>query len=155
MRYQLNSLVYLKSCLEGFVVDPSKHWSEYPCMIWERAKISTGYGETWQGKPRLTHIVAYELTRGLVPAGLELDHLCRTPACFCPAHLEAVTHQENMKRSPSVGRNKKLSTYCLKGHLYSQENTLVSKEGSRRCRQCNTDRCREYKRRILSCLTSG
>ena len=31
----------------------------------------------------------------------ELDHLCRTPACVNPEHLESVTHRENTARGRS------------------------------------------------------
>jgi hypothetical protein len=48
---------------------------------------------------RLAHIVYWEGEHGPVPEGLELDHLCRNPPCVNPAHLEPVTHQQNMQRS--------------------------------------------------------
>lgn len=32
-------------------------------------------------------------------SGLELDHLCVVPACRNPAHLEPVTHSENVQRA--------------------------------------------------------
>lgn len=47
---------------------------------------------------RKAHVVAYELWFGPVPAGLELDHLCRNVACCNPAHLEAVTRSVNIRR---------------------------------------------------------
>jgi hypothetical protein len=56
--------------------------------------ISIGGGRIQYG-----HIVAYELSFGPVPDGLEVDHLCRTPWCCNPAHLEAVTHSENIRRA--------------------------------------------------------
>ena len=33
-----------------------------------------------------------------VPAGLEVDHLCRCRTCCNPRHLEAVSHTENLRR---------------------------------------------------------
>lgn len=42
--------------------------------------------------------VAYEVTHGPLPEGLEIDHVCRNRLCCNPAHLEPVTHTENMKR---------------------------------------------------------
>jgi hypothetical protein len=36
---------------------------------------------------------------GPIPAGLEVDHLCRNRSCCNPAHLEAVTREENIRRA--------------------------------------------------------
>ena len=36
---------------------------------------------------------------GPIPEGLELDHLCKNGKCVNPAHLEPVTHAENIRRS--------------------------------------------------------
>jgi hypothetical protein len=40
----------------------------------------------------------YEQHFGSIPENLELDHLCRNPACVRPDHLEPVTHLENLRR---------------------------------------------------------
>jgi hypothetical protein len=44
------------------------------------------------------HRVYWERANGPVPDGLEIDHLCYTPACVNPAHMETVTHGENLRR---------------------------------------------------------
>lgn len=46
----------------------------------------------------MAHRVAYELWVGPIPEGMELDHRCKVRACINPAHLEPVTHAENMRR---------------------------------------------------------
>lgn len=72
-----------------------------PCWIWQGTKISRGYGRiNRQGRETFAHIYEWEQANGPVPDGLELDHLCRNPSCCNPAHLEPVTHAENMRRSP-------------------------------------------------------
>lgn len=45
------------------------------------------------------HRVFYEELVGPIPHGLEIDHLCRNKGCVNPAHLEPVTHGENVRRA--------------------------------------------------------
>lgn len=74
-----------------------------PCLIWQGSLNDRGYGMSSSGGWRLAHKVQWETVHGPVPDGLELDHLCRQRDCVNPAHLEPVTHAENMRRS-SVAR---------------------------------------------------
>lgn len=70
------------------------------CWLWHGAKNQKGYGVCrWAGRLRKAHAVLYEYVTGkiLLP-GVELDHTCRNRCCVNPAHLEEVTHQENMAR---------------------------------------------------------
>lgn len=70
-----------------------------PCFMWKGAKDPLGYGRVNRnGHARLAHRVSYEEIHGPVPEGLTLDHLCRIPSCVNPAHLEAVTLGENLRR---------------------------------------------------------
>ena len=69
------------------------------CWVWQRARTRTGYGQVFDGKVmRPAHRVYYEREYGQVPKGLVLDHLCRVRACVYPAHLEPVTHADNVRR---------------------------------------------------------
>lgn len=110
------------------------------CWIWTGSKPN-GYGQFYlEGKNRPAHRVSYELLRGAIPNGLVLDHLCQTPACVNPDHLEPVTHQENIRRGPRerYGANR-YKTHCSRGHLLSGDNVLL--QGSRRrCRECRLAR---------------
>lgn len=49
------------------------------------------------------HQYAYRVAKGLVPEGLEIDHVCQNSRCVNPAHLEAVTHSLNCLRRPRSG----------------------------------------------------
>lgn len=81
------------------------------CWIWERSVNDArgGYGmASWkdQGLHRIqsAHKLAYELFRGPVPRGLELDHVvCQQKVCCNPHHLEIVTPAENQRRNVERG----------------------------------------------------
>lgn len=108
------------------------------CLIWNRALQGGGYGYlSIAGRQQVAHRVAYELTKGPIPAGLELDHLCRNRACINPMHLEAVTRSVNDSRG--VSRNR-LKLYCPQGHVYAGNNLILRRRPkglvSRRCRAC-------------------
>jgi hypothetical protein len=118
------------------------------CWGWMAARKDNGYGsfgtarQTWYA-----HRFAYEWLVGPIPEGLEIDHLCRVRECVNPAHLEAVTHRENIRRGES-GSNYSSRTHCKYGHPFDGENLMVRSEGyGRRCRICARRHWRESKRR--------
>lgn len=77
-----------------------------PCHIWQGYRNRAGYGVLQiEGKGVSAHRVFYEAAFGTIPFDVELDHLCRIRICVNPAHLEPVTHAENVQR----GNNAKLT----------------------------------------------
>jgi hypothetical protein len=76
------------------------------CWIWNAPPTFYGYGQfNLNGSPRRAHVLSYELLVGPVPEGLELDHLCLVKICVRPAHLEPVTHLENVLRGGAWGQD--------------------------------------------------
>lgn len=72
---------------------------ENGCLVATKGLDKGGYARiVVQGKHLFLHRVAYELAKGPIPDGLVIDHLCCTPACCNPDHLEAVTDAENRRR---------------------------------------------------------
>lgn len=103
------------------------------CWEWQAYKV-TGYGSFNYGRrPKLAHRLAYEWLVGPIPAGLQIDHLCRNRACVNPHHLEPVTQRENTLR----GLRGRLITHCPQGHEYTPENTYRLHGIHRRCRTCH------------------
>jgi HNH endonuclease len=111
------------------------------CWYWMGALNNKGYAMVGlSGKGVLVHKALYERGVGPVPDGYELDHLCRHRSCVCPGHLEPVTHTENMRRSPLVGRNQNTDKrYCKRGHEFTEANTRIKLDGSRACRICQRE----------------
>ncbi len=114
------------------------------CWRWTAGHDHQGYAYFWlDGKTHRAHNVAYKALVGSIPDGLELDHLCHVRDCVNPAHLEAVTHKENVLRGVGFSAQNAVKTHCPKGHEYNELNTHTTKEGWRHCRVCDRDQKRE------------
>lgn len=117
------------------------------CWIWTGSlNVRSGYPYVkYQGKVRPAYRVSYELLVGPIPPGLDIDHLCRTPACVNPEHLEAVTHRENVARSRHPVGVALRTNRCVNGHEFTPENTRIRRNGSRTCIECSRERTRRYR----------
>lgn len=127
-----------------------RFWSKVdktgPCWIWTAGK-AVGYGYFWlDGQMRPAHRVAWQLTYGAIPEGMELDHLkdvCGNTACVKvvadesgPAHLQAVTHQVNVLRGDSPHAHNFRKSECVNGHEFTPGNTVLRKRGEQIRREC-------------------
>lgn len=140
---------------------PERFWSKVlpepnsGCWLWTSA-ISHGYGVLGRGT-RLegnvfAHRLSFETLVSVVPSHLELDHLCRVRCCVNPAHLEPVTHAENIRRGmapTSVAARHASMTHCPAGHPYDAANTYLRSDRwtFRACRKCVARRQRERTQR--------
>ena len=135
---------------------------ENGCWQWVGARGGGGdeYG-VFSGIGRVTlyaHRWSYEYHRSEIPAGLEIDHLCRNTLCVNPWHLEPVTGDENRRRAHQARAQssnpylphmtdeqiRNLGGYCKQGHEFTPENTKVLHRGNgqRDCRTCARARSR-------------
>src|SRR6266478_1568700 len=80
------------------VLFPSSGWPD--CIEWAGHVGWGGYGDYSTGilGEEAVHRIAYVLSFGPIPKGLEPDHLCRNRKCFNPFHLELVTRKINSRR---------------------------------------------------------
>lgn len=116
------------------------------CWIYTGALVGHGYGRLKQGRRTvLAHRMVYEAHVGPIPEGMELDHLCRRPACVNPAHLEPVSHAENVRRGES-GQYLAERDACSNGHPFTEANTYYRPDGGGRgCRECRRNRTRKHR----------
>ena len=120
-----------------------------PCWLWTGSVTKRGYGQcTFGKKVRAAHQVAWELSMGPMPEGLEPDHLCQTRSCVNSDHLEWVTHRENLLRSNGVTAQNARKTHCKYGHAFTPENTRTDSKGYRGCWICRRIKRNEYKRSV-------
>lgn len=100
-----------KARLAALTKKMTKVTSDYvdtPCWLYMGWKDRNGYGRfsipregDTTGKKR-THIyvhrLVWEMSHGVIPDGMDIDHLCYNRNCIRPSHLELVTHDENIRR---------------------------------------------------------
>ncbi len=121
------------------------------CWLWSGSLNKGGYGSYgYKGRTRNAHRVSWELHVGDVPAGLDLDHLCRVRRCVEPGHLEPVSRSENLRRGDSGKHNREVAlakVSCSKGHPLDDANTYVDPRGRRSCKTCRVLATREWRTR--------
>lgn len=119
------------------------------CWEWTGCRHRDGHGKFGTGDRRTAyaHRWAYQQRYGAIPKGKVLDHfVCDRPWCANPDHVRPVTNRENILRGKGASARAASVTVCPKGHVYDEANTY-ERNGHRRCRTCNTEAARDYRRR--------
>jgi len=124
------------------------------CWLWNGTVGANGYGyfhvkRDGRWVQMLAHRYSFEHHIGPIEAGATLDHLCMTPRCVKPQHLDPCPTGENTRRSPHTltGRNIR-KTHCPQGHPYAGTNLFLD-QGKRKCRTCvrAKNRAADHRRR--------
>lgn len=117
------------------------------CWLWTGAVNCEGYARIrvlGDSSKWAIHRASYEAFVGPIPDGLTIDHLCRNPGCINPAHLEAVTMEENIRRGHGIGMRNASKTSCHRGHPYTESSCRPEQRGQgklgRRCVICRRER---------------
>jgi hypothetical protein len=76
------------------------------CWEWRASRTHGGYGRFRTPQTHLqAHRVAWELTIGAIPEGLDVLHSCDNRPCCNPAHLFLGTDLDNARDRMSKGRS--------------------------------------------------
>ena len=119
------------------------------CWIWKGCNRGDGYGAfSIRGRGILPHRFGYELSKGEIPKGLQIDHLCRNRLCVNPEHLEAVSQKENILRGDSAITRNRLKTHCPRGHplIAGNLDNYEAKKGYRYCLICRRMHSAKWKK---------
>lgn len=118
------------------------------CHLWIGLLGRGGYGQkTHCGKSVLAHRLIYEMERGEIPKGLEVDHLCRVRSCVNTRHMEIVTHKENTLRGNAPTAINSRKQFCPRcSGPYTKDNRqkrlcLTCRRNSRRNKYAIKKRC--------------
>ena len=115
------------------------------CWLWESA-TTRGYGVIHiAGGVQYAHRFSYEHFVGPIPKGLSIDHLCRTPLCVNPAHLEPVTPRENTARGIGPSAKAARTGICKSGHDLVGDNGYRRTNGMRGCHACDRYKYRKFR----------
>ena len=121
--------------------------NENGCMVWQGSVSDNGYGVFWlRRKSEGAHRISVMVSGRQIPAGMQVDHLCRKPKCVNPLHLEVVTPRENQRRGIGFSAVNAVKTQCPKGHPLEDGNldAYAMKKGRRACQECMRARCRAW-----------
>lgn len=94
-----------------------------PCLIWQGAITTAGYGTTGirlptgKHKTTYTHRLAWLVEKGPIPRSLQIDHLCKIRECCNVEHLDLVTQRENTRRGKCC-RAKSIQQTSNKNRFY-------------------------------------
>lgn len=118
--------------------DAERFWAKVDksgrCWPWLAYKQPSGYGHfiTSDGRKNMAHRLAYEMVKGPIPEGRQIDHACHNRSCVNPDHLRPVTNKQNNENLAGaqsrnlyglrgVGLNKRTNKYRARVQHHGRE----------------------------------
>ncbi len=119
------------------------YWSKtspngHGCLEWQGRLSAQGYGRSRAGDQTYAHRIAWLGSGRDIPAGMELDHICRNPACIRVDHLRAVSHRVNLLNSDVPRR--RVGGLCKYGHRIGSDQT-----GAPVCKVCRYEGIKRWR----------
>lgn len=103
------------------------------CLEWTGARNGSGYGKIQiDGRTEIVSRIAWELSNGAIPDGIQVCHSCDNPPCFEVSHLFLGTGSDNMRDCVRKGRK-----YIVCGEAHHL--TTLSADDVREIRSATTD----------------
>ena len=122
------------------------------CWTFNGVKSGKGYGRvSVKRKFVAAHRLVVEQETGLDLTGKVVMHICDNPSCVRPDHLRVGTHRDNVRDMFQKGRQRSPNaekTHCPQGHAYDEKNTMVLRQGFRRCRECQRAHDKNWRSRV-------
>lgn len=92
------------------ISDAERFWGRVEktsgCWKWTGTLNDNGYGViSIDGRHVRAHRYAWNLLRGDIGEGMQLDHRCRNRACVNPDHLREVTNKQNQEHTYARSNN--------------------------------------------------
>lgn len=121
-----------------------------PCMVLPLRTGPSGYVRiAVKGRQEQAHRAIYQWVLGPLSQEVQLDHLCRFPACVNPWHMDPVSPRLNTLRGVGPSAQNARKAVCVHGHPLFGENLRVKMEDGtprRACRACERRESRERQR---------
>ena len=91
--------------------DEERFWEKVnktdSCWLWTGAK-QNGYGiARADGKAQLAHRVSFAWSKGMIPEGTQLDHMCHNRSCVNPDHVRFADWETNGQNRARANKNSK------------------------------------------------
>lgn len=123
----------------------------HECWEWVGAQGKSGYGRVGyaRGKMLGPHQASLMLHGVDIPKGMVVDHICKNHSCVNPKHLRVVTPRFNtVENSVGITAVNARKTHCIRGHEFTPDNLVKTKNKHRGCRTCTNLKSKAWRKKV-------